>query len=193
MYTTKEFRTQVYSYYEKNGIVVGDFTEGKWEHAHIVPRCVGGTETVLLLHGHHIMHDLYQSREYNRKTFWNGSAYSWLYGEGFLCESWFELVEIYYQYASASTTVGAGLSAAQATWAALSPTALANVNASRRAVLRARAASMSQTQRSLAFGHLGARWRSSVDGFVSTASGVSRHNRALGYDPGAKERVPEPL
>lgn len=99
MYTTEEFRRQVYLWYDTNGITVGDCTEGNWEHAHIVPRCCGGTETVLLLHGHHIMHDLYQSREYNRRCF-HGSAKAWLYGEGFLCENWFELVELFTHYFS---------------------------------------------------------------------------------------------
>lgn len=193
MYTTEEFRRQVYLWYEENGITVGDPSVGRWEHAHIVPRCEGGTETVLLLHGHHIMHDLYQSREYNRKTFFTPDVKAWVYGEGFLCENWFELVEIFYQYAGASTSVEPGLSAARAVWATASQATLASVNASRRAVLQARAASMGEAERARAFGHLGVRWRSKADGFISTASGVARHNRALGYDPEAKEPIGQTL
>jgi predicted Fe-S protein YdhL (DUF1289 family) len=44
------------------------------------------------------MHDIYQSKEYNRCTFWGGNTHAWLYGEGFLCENWFELVELYHHY-----------------------------------------------------------------------------------------------
>ena len=107
MHTTKEFRTQVYSYYEENGIVVGDPSVGNWEYAHIVPQCKGGTETVLLLHGHHIIHDIIQSREYNHCCFFSGNVYKWLYGEGFLCAYWFELVELYEHYTSRHNTQNA--------------------------------------------------------------------------------------
>jgi hypothetical protein len=100
MYTTEEFREQVYLWYDTNGITVGDPNEGNWEHAHIVPRCAGGTETVLLLHGHHIMHDLVQSREYNRMCFYAYHTKNWLYGEGFLCGNWFELVSLYEYYST---------------------------------------------------------------------------------------------
>jgi hypothetical protein len=99
MYTTEEFREQVYLWYDTNGITVGDPNEGNWERAHIVPQCVGGTETVLLLEEHHYIHDLYQSREYNRQCF-HGRTKAWLYGEGFLCENWFELVSLYEYYSS---------------------------------------------------------------------------------------------
>jgi len=104
MYTTEEFREQVYLWYDTNGITVGDPSVGRWEHAHIVPRCEHGTETVLLLYGHHIMHDLVQSREYNRMCFWAGRTRAWLYGEGFLCENWFELVSLYEYYSAANGT-----------------------------------------------------------------------------------------
>ena len=33
------------------------------------------------------------------------------------------------------------------------------------------------------------RWRSTVDGFVSLAAGVARHNIKRGWDPLARERV----
>jgi hypothetical protein len=55
---------------------------------------------VLLLKEHHLIHDLYQSREYNRKTFFTPDVKAWLYGEGFLCENWFELVSLYEHYSS---------------------------------------------------------------------------------------------
>lgn len=98
MYTTEQFREQVYLWYDTNGITVGDPSVGRWEHAHIVPKCEGGTETVLLLKEHHYIHDLYQSREYNRCCFFAGTTRAWLYGEGFLCENWFELVSLYEYY-----------------------------------------------------------------------------------------------
>jgi hypothetical protein len=187
MFTTEKFRTQVYLYYEENGITVGDPSEGNWENAHIVPSCCGGTETVLLLEEHHLAHDLYQSREYNRKTFWTGRTYKWLYGEGFLCENWFTLVELYHTYAG--TASQSGLVAAREHWARASPTYLDSVNASRRATLQARAASLSEAQHQRAFGHLRVKWRSQADGFVSSASGVARHNLRLGFDPAARERI----
>jgi len=104
MYTTDEFREQVYLWYSENGITVGDPSVGRWEHAHIVPRCCGGTETTLLLYGHHIIHDIIQSSEYNRQCFWTGGTRTWLYGEGFLCENWFELVSLYEYYSAANGT-----------------------------------------------------------------------------------------
>lgn len=134
MYTTEEFRRQVYLWYDTNGITVGDCTEGNWEHAHIVPRCCGGTETVLLLHGHHCYHDLLQSREYNRQCFFAGTTRAWLYGEGFLCENWFELVEIYEHYLTLNSSRTA--SATQtAYWEALTPEQR-SAEASRRATLQ---------------------------------------------------------
>lgn len=116
MYTTEQFREQVYLWYDTNGITVGDPSVGRWEHAHIVPRCVGGTETVLLLKEHHYIHDLYQSREYNRQCFFQGTTRAWLYGEGFLCENWFELVELYEYYSSRHSAQNAA-----DRWAKLTP------------------------------------------------------------------------
>jgi len=116
MFTTEEFRTRIYLYYEENGITVGDPSVGNWENAHIVPKCKGGTETVLLLEEHHIMHDLYQSREYNHQCFYAGTTRAWLYGEGFLCENWFELVELYEYYSSRQAAQNAADG-----WAKLTP------------------------------------------------------------------------
>lgn len=120
MYTTEEFREQVYLWYDTNGITVGDPSVGRWEHAHIVPRCVGGTETVLLLHGHHCYHDLLQSREFDRQCFFAGTTRAWLYGEGFLCENWFELVGIYEQYLTLNSSRTASATQ-KAYWEALTP------------------------------------------------------------------------
>jgi len=120
MYTTEEFREQVYLWYDTNGITVGDPNEGNWERAHIVPQCVGGTETVLLLHGHHCYHDLIQSKEYNRQCFFAGTTRAWLYGEGFLCENWFELVEIYEHYLTLNLSRTASATQ-KAYWEALTP------------------------------------------------------------------------
>jgi hypothetical protein len=162
MFTTEEFRTRIYSYYEENGIVVGDPSVGNWERAHIVPQCKGGTETVLLLHGHHIMHDLYQSREYSRKTFWNGNTYSWLYGEGFLCENWFELAELYDYYSSRNaadrwaaldteertTALTATHAASTARWASMTPEERCMAMTATHAANKARWAAMTPEERS---------------------------------------------
>jgi hypothetical protein len=150
VYTTEEFREQVYLWYDTNGITVGDPSVGRWEHAHIVPRCVGGTETVLLLYGHHIMHDLVQSREYNRCCFYSGRTRAWLYGEGFLCENWFELVSLYEYYSSRHSAQNNA-----DRWAALSPEERRSVNRNARAATKARWATMTPEERSALVG----RWR----------------------------------
>jgi hypothetical protein len=204
-------------YYEKNGIVVGDLSEGRWEHAHIVPRCEGKTETVLLLYGHHIMHDLYQSREYNRTCFFSGTTRAWLYGEGFLCENWFELVELYEHYmvqhaawlqqhlnatpGMRARCIAAAVdgtrrllatatdeekrqrtAAAVAAWSALTPT-------ERRERFYSDTTSEYRKRRMAKANEAMMGWRSTIDGFVSTASGVAKHNRHIGADPTAKERI----
>lgn len=149
MYTTEEFREQVYLWYDTNGITVGDPSVGRWEHAHIVPRCVGGTETVLLLYGHHCYHDLIQSKEYNRQCFFAGTTRAWLYGEGFLCENWFELVSLYEHYSSRHSAQNNA-----DRWAKFTPEERAVKLSRLRAATEARWATMSPEERSAEMGHV---------------------------------------
>lgn len=85
--------------YERDGIRAGD-PDYVWNNAHTpTPKCELGTTTVPLIEANHFIHDIYQSVDFNRCCFFSGNVRRYLYGEGFLCENWFELVEIYEHFA----------------------------------------------------------------------------------------------
>lgn len=53
-----------------------------------------------LLHGDHQRQGLYQSEDLGKCCFWVGHTRAWLYGDGFLCEDWFNLVELYEKWSN---------------------------------------------------------------------------------------------
>ena len=54
-----------YAYYLENQIEPGNPEDGVWEAAHWpVPKCKGGTKTILLLKEHHAVHGVLQSEEW---------------------------------------------------------------------------------------------------------------------------------
>lgn len=94
------FLTKVLQMYRNDGIIPGD-PDYRWNDAHHpIPRCEGGTETLPLIENHHYVHDIYQSEDFGRCCFFVGNVRRFLYGEGFLCENWFDLVHLYEKWAS---------------------------------------------------------------------------------------------
>jgi hypothetical protein len=66
MITQREFVEGCLCYYAENWYEQGNPEDGKWEIAHYpVPKCKGGTETILLLREHHAVQGVLQSEEFN--------------------------------------------------------------------------------------------------------------------------------
>ena len=73
MITQQELVGGCLRYYSENWYERGNPEDGKWEMAHFpVPKCKGGTETILLLREHHAVQGLLQSEEFNHPCigFW---------------------------------------------------------------------------------------------------------------------------
>jgi hypothetical protein len=61
-----EYVINVYSYYAENHYEPGNPEDGLWEECHYpVPKCKGGTLTILLLKEHHAVQGVLQSEEYS--------------------------------------------------------------------------------------------------------------------------------
>ena len=94
MITQKEFVDRCYALYEAKGITPGDTRWGRWENAHFpIPECMGGEETVPLLHNHHQMQGIYQSEEMGRCCFLALHTKKFLLNNW--CNDWFELFDLY--------------------------------------------------------------------------------------------------
>jgi hypothetical protein len=84
-----------YAYYLENYIEPGNPEDGVWEAAHWpVPKCLGGTKTILLLKEHHAVQGVLQSEEWQHpcifgweKNYLNGNMlalyYKWKAKAGF--------------------------------------------------------------------------------------------------------------
>lgn len=73
MITQQEFVEGCLSYYAENYYQQGNPEDGQWDICHYpVPKCKGGTETVLLLRQHHAIQGLLQSEEFEHPCigFW---------------------------------------------------------------------------------------------------------------------------
>jgi hypothetical protein len=89
-----QFLRQTLERYKRDGIEPYD-PDYVWEDAHTpTPQSLGGIETVPLIREDHYVHDLYQAEDYQKYTFFGSFVKKWLYGDGFLCENWFELTGI---------------------------------------------------------------------------------------------------
>jgi hypothetical protein len=61
-----QFLIRVLAYYKENDLTPGNPEDGVWHEAHYpTPKCLGGTETVLLLEEHHAVQGVLQSEEFN--------------------------------------------------------------------------------------------------------------------------------
>ena len=64
MLSQKEFVEGCYNWYREADLQPGNPEDGDWEEAHYpVPKCKGGTETILLLKEHHAVQGVIQSEE----------------------------------------------------------------------------------------------------------------------------------
>ena len=64
MLSQKEFVEGCYNWYREADLQPGNPEDGDWDEAHYpVPKCKGGTETILLLRGHHAVQGVIQSEE----------------------------------------------------------------------------------------------------------------------------------
>lgn len=60
-----------YAYYLENYIEPGNPEDGEWHDCHWpVPKCLGGTKTILLLKEHHAVHGVLQSEEWGHPCIW---------------------------------------------------------------------------------------------------------------------------
>lgn len=65
MITQQQFVEGCLQHYAENWYEQGNPEDGKWEIAHYpVPKCKGGTETILLLREHHAIQGVLQSEEF---------------------------------------------------------------------------------------------------------------------------------
>ena len=64
MLSQKEFVEGCYNWYREADLQPGNPEDGDWDEAHYpVPKCKGGTETILLLKEHHAVQGVIQSEE----------------------------------------------------------------------------------------------------------------------------------
>ena len=78
-----------YAYYLENYIEPGNPEDGEWQDCHWpVPKCKGGTKTILLLKEHHAVHGVLQSEEWQTPCIW-GWEKAYLTGDLLsLCKKW---------------------------------------------------------------------------------------------------------
>ena len=72
MLSQKEFVEGCYNWYREADLQPGNPEDGDWDEAHYpVPKCKGGTETILLLKEHHAIQGVIQSEEVQWKCIFN--------------------------------------------------------------------------------------------------------------------------
>lgn len=71
MITQQEFVEGCLLYYRENYYEQGNPEDGVWQECHYpVPKCLGGTNTVLLLEQHHAIQGVLQSEEFQHPCLW---------------------------------------------------------------------------------------------------------------------------
>ena len=91
MLTQKEFVEGCYNWYREADLQPGNPEDGVWDEAHYpVPKCKGGTETILLLREHHAIQGVIQSEELQWKCIF-GWEKKYLSGEN---------LELFYKWKS---------------------------------------------------------------------------------------------
>lgn len=72
MLSQKEFVEGCYNWYREADLQPGNPEDGDWDEAHYpVPKCKGGTETILLLKEHHAVQGVIQSEEMQWRCIFN--------------------------------------------------------------------------------------------------------------------------
>ena len=81
MITQREYVEGCQQWYREADLQLGNPEDGEWQQCHYpVPKCLGGTETILLLKEHHAVQGVLQSEEYQHPCIW-GWERSLLSGE----------------------------------------------------------------------------------------------------------------
>ena len=86
-----EYLNGVLNYYRECDITPGDPNEGRWENAHTPYPKGMGESTCLLLHEHHVIHDLWQSDELEEPHFFPPHVEKILNQPDYWPTRWFEL------------------------------------------------------------------------------------------------------
>ncbi len=173
-----EYLNGVLKYYHENDVISGDPNEGRWEDAHTpYPRGMAD-DTVPLLHKHHVIHDLWQSKELDKCHFFAPNVKKVLYAPNFWPSGWFDLCNIcdyYYQQ----------LHCAAVKAASESPKAIEarKRNAKRIGDLTG------DIKRRGAFAAASRVYQCLVTGFESSGQGLTRYQKNRGIDTKLRKRI----
>ena len=170
----EEWLNGVLKHYADNDIRPGDPEEGIWEDAHApLPKCLGGDITIPLLREHHIIHDLFQSEEFEHMCFYSAEVLKVLGSKWFKTLPW-ELQkdcwQLYRKWVSSGTSIG-GRKAAELGVGIHAPGKQSEAGKK----------SCAQV------------WISTADGFVSNSACVAYHNKFIGADPNERVQVPDEI
>jgi hypothetical protein len=206
-----------YAYYLENGYEPGNPEDGAWEAAHWpVPKCKGGTKTILLLKEHHAVQGVLQSEEWQHPCVW-GWEQNYLTGELLaLCRLWMgqrgfnsydaEERSRRAQLRSDNQTPEKRSKTARRAAASIPPEQRSSMARARRAnqlanltpeerseiARKGNASRSSESKLKAKEGLLRARaskWRCTVTGFISNAGSLATWQRARGIDPANRERM----
>jgi hypothetical protein len=211
MLSNEVFALACRAYYEEQGLIV-DETNGEFAHSPLTRKeCNTG---YYLLHNHHQHQGLLQSRDLNKCCFFSGYVKKWLLTCNYFPDNYFELWDIYEQYANTHAKESAEKLHAEKDEFGKSLHALkAN------AILHAERNEDGKSIRALAHnerihsdknedgksmhavsigskgGEKGSRttnnqlWESTIDGFQGRACSVALHNKFHGWDTNARVRI----
>ena len=95
MLPNEEFALACRAYYEEQGLIV-DKTNGQFAHCPLPKK--DGDKGYYLLWEHHQHQGLLQSKDLNKKCFFNADAKEWLLNANYFPDNYFELWDIYEHY-----------------------------------------------------------------------------------------------
>lgn len=142
-----------------------------------------GEDTINLLWEDHQVQGILQSEEYGRCCFLVRDAYKFLNGEGFLCEGWFDLYDLYQKWSTEHTTKLAEK---------------LNEHQNTKKSQRENGESMAERELGWMSRELKSenakntnsqKWMCTVTGHVSNPGGLTRHQRYRGVDTKNRVRV----
>ncbi len=167
MYTQKQFIEGCLAYYKEWDLTPGNPDDGTWETAHYpLPRGMGDG-AVKILHEHHQIQGLLQSKDVGRMCFFPANVKDFLNNN--FCDGWFDLYEMYEQWLSIN----------------------GQISAARKVGIHAMTEQERFEPRSKGGRALSAiSYISTANGFVSSASGVCAHNIRLGAPRNQRAKVP---
>ena len=191
LYPNEVYALQCLERYKQDDVVV-DKTNGEFCHCPY-PKSMCDTG-YYLTHNDHMVQGLLQSKDVDRCCFHVGETHIWLTSGGFSHCDWFELWDIFTHYSSLlgqyAAKQGNSTNAGKRTFEL--KTGIWGMSDKDRKSARLKG---TQTQMKNKLGmfapgkhgkSLKQKWVSTIDGYASCASAVSRHNRKLGYDPHAR-------